>query len=346
MVKFDVVVGNPPYQGEASDGNKNYSAPIYPDFMDSAYSVADKAMLITPARFLFNAGGTKKAWNRKMLDDPHFKVVHFEMDSSKVFDNTDIKGGVVITYRDVDNNEGSVDIFVPFDELSRILSKVEGMSDFKPFSTIAYHSGSYKLSEQLVTDYPNDVEIQKRGAGYGAETNVFDKLQSVFSKTEPKESDDYIRIYGRSKADGRTYRWIRRGYLDAPENLEKWKVLLPKSNGSGAIGEVLSTPLVGQPLVGHTRTFMSFGSFDNENEAESCLKYIKSKFARTMLGVLKITQDNHPQTWAKVPLQDFTKDSDIDWTKSIAEIDQQLYEKYGLSEEEITFIETHVKQMD
>ena len=65
-----------------------------------------------------------------------------------------------------------------------------------------------------------------------------------------------------------------------------------------------------------------------------------------MLGSLKITQDNNKETWAKVPLQDFTSNSDIDWTKSIAEIDQQLYKKYGLSEEEIQFIESKVKEME
>ena len=64
-----------------------------------------------------------------------------------------------------------------------------------------------------------------------------------------------------------------------------------------------------------------------------------------MLGVLKVTQDNLPRTWSKIPLQDFTKKSDIDWSKSIAEIDQQLYKKYGLDKKEIDFIETHVKPM-
>lgn len=64
-----------------------------------------------------------------------------------------------------------------------------------------------------------------------------------------------------------------------------------------------------------------------------------------MLSILKITQDNNRDTWKMVPLQDFTSSSDIDWSKSIAEIDQQLYAKYGLDEKEIEFIETHVKEM-
>ena len=76
------------------------------------------------------------------------------------------------------------------------------------------------------------------------------------------------------------------------------------------------------------------------------MKYVKSKFARVLLGILKITQHNPVATWKVVPLQDFTSNSDIDWTKSISEIDQQLYKKYGLSDEEINFIETKVQEMD
>ncbi len=83
-----------------------------------------------------------------------------------------------------------------------------------------------------------------------------------------------------------------------------------------------------------------------EVEAIACLKYIKTKFARTMLGILKVTQDNKKDTWKYVPLQDFTNNSDIDWTTSINEIDQQLYEKYDLSQKEINFIETNVKEME
>lgn len=76
------------------------------------------------------------------------------------------------------------------------------------------------------------------------------------------------------------------------------------------------------------------------------MKYIKSKFARAMLGILKTTQANTRSKWQYVPLQDFTLNSDINWTKSISEIDQQLYKKYGLSDEEIKFIETKVQAMD
>ena len=75
------------------------------------------------------------------------------------------------------------------------------------------------------------------------------------------------------------------------------------------------------------------------------VRYVKTKFARAMLGVLKITQDCPAPKWKYVPLQDFTAHSDIDWSKSVAEIDRQLYRKYDLTADEIEFIETHVKEM-
>ena len=87
------------------------------------------------------------------------------------------------------------------------------------------------------------------------------------------------------------------------------------------------------------------GSFSSEEEVFNCVKYTKAKFARALLSVLKVTQDNTPGKWAYVPLQDFTPNSDIDWSKSVHEIDLQLYRKYGLSKDEIEFIETHVKEM-
>ena len=139
----------------------------------------------------------------------------------------------------------------------------------------------------------------------------------------------------------RLYRWVRRDYIAENDNLEKFKVMLPAANGSGALGESLATP-----LIGHTETFISIGPFDANQEAEAALKYIKTKYARCMLGVLKITQHNSPEKWAYVPLQDFTSDSDIDWSQSVADIDRQLYAKYCLDEDEISFIESHVKEMD
>ena len=122
-------------------------------------------------------------------------------------------------------------------------------------------------------------------------------------------------------------------------------MLIPKVNGNGEFGETLSSPIVAQPYVGYTQSFIGIGAVKTIVEAEAILKYIKTRFVRTLLGILKGTQDNPPERWKYVPLQDFTPSSDIDWSKSIAEIDEQLFDKYGLDEAERDFIRTKVKEM-
>ncbi|WP_105113874.1 Eco57I restriction-modification methylase domain-containing protein [Streptococcus suis] len=333
-MKFDVVIGNPPYQEELEGTSDK---PIYNYFMDESYKIGDKSILITPARFLFNAGKTPKAWNQKMLADEHLKVSYYKQDSSKVFSGTDIKGGVAITYHDNAQTFGAIGTFTAFDELNSIYRKVYSNKDFISLSDFVYSPESYKLTPQLHSDFPEIESTLSKGHKFDLTTNIFDKLQGIL-QDEPFE--DSIQLIGRLNNE-RTYKWISKKYVKGPDNFDKFKVLLPKSNGSGAIGEVLSTP-----LVGHTQTFISIGKLDTLEECQSLLKYIKSKFARTLLGVLKITQDNKRGTWKYVPLQDFTSSSDIDWSQSVAEIDAQLYKKYGLSQEEIDFIESKVKAMD
>lgn len=345
-MKFDVVIGNPPYQEEKEGTSAN---PIYPSFMDSAYKIGKKAILITPARFLFNAGKTRKNWNKKMLEDEHLEVIYYEPYSPNIFQNTDIKGGIAITYRDVNRILGPIEVFTAFEELEGILKKVS-VSRPLSFSEMIFAPESYKLTDKFHEDFPNAYKKLSKGHKYSVTTNIFDKLSEIFHSDKPYNGSEYIQIYGRIN-NKREYRWVKSSYISGPNNFENYKVFLPKSNGSGALGEVLSTPLIGQPLIGqpligHTQTFLSIGDFMFEDEAIACLKYIKTKFARTMLGILKVTQDNKKDTWKYVPLQDFTNNSDIDWTTSISEIDEQLYKKYCLSQEEIDFIETNVKEME
>ena len=140
--------------------------------------------------------------------------------------------------------------------------------------------------------------------------------------------------------------WILKDYIVKHENLDAYKLFFPKANGSGKFGEPMSSAIIGFPKVGHTQTFISIGKFKTENEVVALNKYLCGKFARAMLGVLKVTQDNKKMVWKYIPLQDFTDKSEIDWSVSIANIDKQLYKKYRLSEEEIAFIENNVKEME
>ena len=122
-MKFDFVIGNPPYQDETIGDNKGFAPPVYHKFLENAYKIGDVVEMIHPARFLFNAGSTPKQWNEQMLHAPHLKVLYFEQDSSKVFSNTDIKGGVVITHHDNVKNYGAIKVFTPYMELNSIISK-------------------------------------------------------------------------------------------------------------------------------------------------------------------------------------------------------------------------------
>ena len=349
---FGVIIGNPPYQDERVGGRKQLP-PVYHKFMDAAYGLSDKTMLITPARFLFDAGATPKMWNRKMLNDEHLKVVKYVQCSEEVFHGTDIKGGVAVTYRDMDKVLGPIGVFTPNQTLTGIVEKVWSHSQ-PALNSIISSMGTYRLSDKAFFECPSLYTLQSMGHESDSDSGtVFKKIAShafskledvVFFEDKPADTDEYVQFIGMSDSK-RVWRWIKRKYITEPADFDAYKVIFPVANGSGAIGEVLSTPLIGTPLIGHTETFIAAGPFTTQSQAEACLSYVKTKFARAMLGVLKITQNNTASTWAKVPLQDFTDKSDIDWTQSVADIDRQLYKKYHLSQDEIDFIETHVKEM-
>lgn len=349
---FDFCVGNPPYQ-ESQEATSD--APVYNYFMDAAYTVADKVELITPARFLFNAGKTPKSWNKKMLDDEHLKILFYEQNSAKVFSNTEIKGGVAISYRDTDRSFGAIEHFVPDATLRNILGKVKANSDFSPLSEIVNSTEHFKLGDKLYEDHPEflsmtiikngkEVPLISKGHEYDLTSNILDKNKTLFFVTKPDDGKEYIRIYGRQSGK-RIALFFRADYMRPNIGLNSYKVVLPESNNNGTFGETLVDPFVADKDIATTQTFITMGFCENKREAEALLKYISGKFARAMLGTLKITQHNKRETWRNVPLQNFTDQSDIDWSKSVHEIDLQLYRKYGLSVEEIDFIETNVKEM-
>lgn len=340
--KFDVVIGNPPYQEEAH-GDATHAMPIYNQFMEAAYEVGTRAVLITPARFLFNAGYTPKAWNQKMLNDRHLRVSHYVPNSNDLFPGTDIKGGIAVTYWDETRDDEPIDTFTSFPELNGILHKVNEAQGGSLASVIT-SSRSYAYTDRMHADYPDAAASMAKGEQYKINTRTFELLPFLYAENAPSDGTEFVRVLGLIK-NRRFTRWIPRDYLRGPESFGKFKVALPAANGSGALGEILSSPDVIGPDVAVTQTFITIGAFDEEADAQACLKYVKTKFARVMLGILKITQHNPAKVWKHVPLQDFTAGSDIDWSKSISEIDQQLYAKYGLDDAEIGFIESRVKPM-
>lgn len=342
-MRFDYLCGNPPYQIAEESDNKGFAAPVYHKFMDEAYKVADHVILIHPARFLFNAGSTPKEWNKKILNDPHFKVMQFEHDASTVFQNTEIKGGIAITYRDEKKVFDAIGMFIPHEELRSIFKKTSEYPGFESLSSVMENQTRFDL-DAMYADYPGMRKvIGSNGKDKRFRNNIFDKVALFTDKPTKKP---HIAVLGVVN-NKRTIKYFPIKYVDQENsNLNCWKVIVARVNGAGAVGELLSTPVILGPNEGYTQTFIGIGRFENKKEAENALKYIKTKFARTLLGILKITQDNSIEVWQPIPLQDFSGQSDIDWATSIKQIDQQLYKKYGLDQAEIEFVESHAKEME
>ena len=348
--KFDVVIGNPPYQ-EDSVGDSTHNMPIYDKFMDAAYEVATKVVLITPARFLSNAGFTPKPWNQKMLADEHLVVAHFESDSNRLFPGlTDpIKGGIAVTYRDSERVIGPIGQFTKHAALSSILHKVQASGDASLTVLGITNDRQHRYTDSMHLENPDARALMSEGNPYKLDAGTFERLPFLYDEEKPSDGRDYVKVLGLSGRK-RGARWLRREYVSGPTSLDAYKVAVPAANGSGSttdfFGVVLNNPTVLGPGVAVTSTFLTIGAFDTEFEAEALLKYVKSKFARAMLGVLKVTQHNAAHTWRHVPKQDFSPASDIDWSQDIPGIDAQLNAKYGLDPDEIAFIEANVKPMD
>src|SRR5699024_814759 len=209
-------------------------------------------------------GSTPKIWNKKMLNDTHLKILYYNANSVEIFPNTDIKGGIAISYRNENKEYGSIGTFSPYEEVHDILLKVKG-SSFESFSKLIHAPESYKFSNKLHVDYPEVKSILSKGHEYAVMTNIFTKLPFIFTEEKEESLKDKYKFYGRYK-NKRVSRWINKEYIENHPNLNSYKVLLPKSNGSGAMGERLSDTIISKPGEGHTQTYISIGSFETSYE--------------------------------------------------------------------------------
>ena len=309
---FDFVIGNPPYQDDRQ-GLSNTVLPVYHYFMDAAVSCSTVTELITPARFLFNAGRTPKDWNQKMLNDEHFKAIYYDNDASKVFPGTDIKGGVVVTYRSDDRIFAPIEVFTMYPNMNGILGKIKPFVKNNSFSSIGFVATKFDI-DVLCEDYP-----QYKGHERRMSSNVL--TFECFHKTQDKKD---IMVYGIYNGN-RCKFFINKKYVDLSDpNIMLWKIVTPKADGNGVFGDTLTKPEILPPNSGFTHTFLGIGGFPNKAIATNVLKYMKCKLTRALLDVVKVTQDMNADKWKYVPLQEFTSKSDIDWSKSVHEIDLQI----------------------
>ena len=186
-MKFDFCIGNPPYQDESLGDNSTYTPQVYNKFLDASFEIADKVAMIHPARFLFNAGSTPKIWNEKMLQDEHFKILDYEEDASNVFSNTEIKGGVAISYHDKSSDFGAIGVFTKFEELNVILQKTKSPHSISEITTgaVPYHFSSVLKAERKEL-------LDIIGDSFDLRTNILDKLKDLYDSKVDENNEKYI----------------------------------------------------------------------------------------------------------------------------------------------------------
>src|SRR5690606_33575408 len=159
-------------------------------------AVAKKAVLITPARFLFNAGYTNKDWNAKMLADPHLSVAHYAPNSDELFPGTDIKAGVVVTYRDSARSGEPIGTFTKYPELNSILHKVSGHGSGSLTKLEITNDRQYRFTDLMHTDHPQARALMSSGNPYKPDAKTFSRLPFLWHTSRPNDGHEYIHVLG------------------------------------------------------------------------------------------------------------------------------------------------------
>ena len=345
-VKFDAVVGNPPYQDQGGSGGNN-DAPIYQHFS----IIADKlkpnySSLIIKAGW-FSAGRENLLGNfRKfMLNNRHVKNLTTFTDASLVFgDKVEIKGG--ICYYCIDGNYVGDCKYSLIDENGKIISVYRKLNDFDVL-----------IREPILSDIVKKVQMKNRNGNvdeivssdtpFGIPSNPKISKKNPFKVYSTYSQTHNILLYHIENND-RKVEYVNANDIHKNKNdIKKFKAFIPGGYGAGEgfPHQILGYPEVAQPNSVCSQSYL-YVAFISKYEADNFVKYLKTKLFRALVLSVKITQSAPKRVYKFVPLQDFTDKSDIDWSKSISEIDQQLYKKYNLTEEEINFIESKIKPME
>ena len=339
-MKFDVVIGNPPYQ----EGNYQ----IYTDFYVNAIKQANYVCLIFPTGWqqFKTANGLKKMNDIKIKRDN--QIVHID-NRQNVFEG--VAGAEwtnIILWKRFYNNglNGKQRILLEGEYQGEVLLPTSKSDIEKPeeIFSIADKVGAF-MSEKISS-------IGSASKPYGFRADPIDNPQKYnLTLSDSRTSHYNVRLFG-NKSRKRTHTFIERSKLvKESEMLESFKIFVPKAWGNmderkGYLGGAFSEILVAKPFDACSEMYIEFGPFNNIDEAKNAKKYFYTKFFRAVFYKDKTSQNTARDTYRSVPLQNFTNNSDIDWSQPLAQIDQQLYKKYGLSEKEIAFIEEKVRVME
>lgn len=342
-MKFNVIVGNPPYQ--QSDGGAQASAkPIYNLFVDVAKQLSPSNIaMIMPTRW-FAGGRGLNEFRDQMLNDTHISELHDFLKPELIFQNINLRGGICYFMWDkgYDNTKGLTKVFTYKDDL---IPKMNTRSLKTEDSDILIR---HSIGIEMINKINSHSEFESF-ENHISSLRPFG-FRGYFSKDEKfrdsnKGLKDPVICYGKGK---------KVGYIDRDEItkntewIDKFKVYTPRANNIGTeLNDDNLNTFVGSPKTICTESYIAVGvdlELDKISATNLC-KYFKTKFARFQHSLGKASQDATSKTFRFVPTQNFKAKSDINWSKSTEEIDRQLYAKYKLTKEEIEFIESMIKPM-
>lgn len=344
-MKFDIIVGNPPYQQREGGANKNTTLPIYNHFVDIAKKMNPSFIsMIMPTRWYAGGRGLED-FREQMLNDVHISELHDFLKPELIFENTNNRGGVCYFLWDkkYDNSKSLTQVYSYKDDLIPKTVK-RNLKTINSEIFIRHIIGVYIIDK--VINNPKSENLSKHvsaAKAFGFRTFFINDNRFRINSNGLKTP---IKCYGRAGKIG----YVDKSEVDTHKSwIDAWKVYVPESNNIGTeLNDDNQNSFVGKPGTICTETYLVIGAELSLDEISSnyLSVYLRTKFARFMHSLAKISQHGTSKTYNFVPLQNFTSDSDIDWTKSIQEIDSQLYVKYGLTDEEKDFIESMIKPMN
>jgi hypothetical protein len=333
-MKFNAVVGNPPYQ-EADGGASASSRPIYPYFVDISRELNPTFIsVIIPTRW-FAGGKHLDDFRKSMLDDTHIKELHDCLHPEEIFPNTNNRGGICyFLWEQTYNNETP-------DQMKVVTHNGNGelIESIRPMKTrdldiFIRNSSALGILDKVVPDEHTDVmseHISPRRP-FGLDGNFVKSPEFHVSETG---MDEPVKCYGKAKAIG----YVEKANITShKEWIDKWKVYMPYANNIGTeLNDDNQNTFLGEPNSICTETFLAVGLEDDltEEQCENISNYLRTKFARFLLSLSKISQHGTSKTYRFVPVEDFSEE----WT------DEKLYAKYGLTQAEINLIEISIKPM-
>lgn len=340
-MKFDVVIGNPPYQ-ESTGGGLNGGRALYNFFIDKAITIADIVSFIVPSRWMSDKpNGLENNWLSAMRERDDFVNIVDYADSSACFNGVQIAGGVC--YFIINRNyHGEANIkYISSDGTIN-----ERTGKLSHNGIVIRNQKILSIVEKVNTSINNSLyQIIGTNRQFSPNDSYFATNWDGFSVISTSEY--YIKYFANSRIlDGDAYICEDDLPCGTLELAKIFKMFLPLTGPTN--NQIINIPFIGGTNSCCSRTYapMYGEAINNEEKALNCIKYWKTKFLRTLVSAIKTTQHATRLVYILVPLQDFTNQSDIDWSKSVADIDKQLYAKYNLTQEEIDYIEKTIKPME